>query len=141
MGYKTADPTDIPEVAAYMEAEEMLRLFLEARPDFAKTLREMIHDLDQKRQAADKVVKARGVVCGPWKVHSVRTTYNADLLYDLIGKEQFLAVGGVEETVVQKTVDKKKLEAAIAKGELQADTIAEIKKESLAYKAPKGFEF
>lgn len=141
MSYKTVDPSDIPEVAAYVEAEEMMRAFVEGHPEFAKTVRGLLHDLDQKRQAAEKVVKARGIVCGPWKVHSVRTSYDAGLLCSLLGEKQFLEIGGAVEQITQRKVDKKKLEMAIAKGEVPADTVKEVKKDSLAYKGPKGFDW
>lgn len=132
------DPSEIPEVAEYMVADEELKEFIEqiqeTNPEVLETLRELTERRNAALEAADKTVRAREAACGPFLVHIVKTTYNAEALYDALGEEKFTQLGG---TVTKKPVyeiDGKRLEAAIAMGKLSAEIVAAVKTRQVQFK-------
>lgn len=137
MAAKTVPVQAVPEVAAYMEAEERLQQWLQVNEANLQPLRDLMEDVRYKRQAADKVVRSQGILCGPWTQHSLKVTIDTITLVDAIGPEQFLAIGGEKATQVTYTIDKKKLEMAIANGTIDKELAEKVRKESIAYSAPK----
>lgn len=130
-------PEEVPEVAAFVEAEEILQQFIAGHPEVFQTFRILMEDRNTKRQAADKVVRALGVVCGPWELSSKRTGIKAEALLDALGREKFLAVGGTIETKPVYSVDKKRFEQAVATHQVPAELAKEVVVDTIAYSAPK----
>lgn len=94
-------------------------------------------DVEQKRQVADKLVRSTGKSCGPWEAFTEQKTYNAQELYNLMGEEKFLALGGVlrEETIYD--VDKSKIDIAISQKLIPKEVAEVIRKITPKYRAPK----
>jgi hypothetical protein len=77
------------------------------------------------------------VSCGSWELYQKQTTYDADALYDALGMEKFMAVGGTLNTVTKRDIDKTKFKAAIARNDVPPEVVESISKISPRYHAPK----
>jgi hypothetical protein len=139
MGKRLNDiPVDaIPEVAEFVDRNGMLEAFMESHKGIFETYRSLQAAAEQALEAADKTVRAQGVSCGPWERYQIRTTYNAEALYEALGRDGFLAIGGKLVTKTGYEVEGKRLETAIARGEIPKSVIDTVKKEVASYHAPK----
>jgi hypothetical protein len=130
----------VPEVAAFEEAAAQLAQFRAANQQVFDEYEERARDLNQKMQAADKVVRSKQVSCGSWEWYQTQVSYDADALYEALGREKFMQVGGKLQTTTKRSVDKTKVEAAIARKDIPQKVVEHIKKESPRYHAPKPIE-
>lgn len=137
---KQVPENDIPEVMAFLEAKDSLQQLREDHPQVFEALDSLVMDYNTLLEAADKVVKAKGVSCGPFHLISSSNSYDPEKLYDSLGHERFLEVGGKMTTVTQYEVDKAKLEAFIAAGTLDKATLEEVRTITPRYKKPKKIE-
>ena len=131
------DPNSIEEVRAYEEAKEMLDLFVENNIQTFETYRNLVEELNIKRQAADKVVREKKVSCSDWDWYQTQITYDPEKLYEHMGRDEFLKVGGTLRTQTVYSIDKSRVEASISKGAIPKDVVEDIKKETAKYHAPK----
>jgi len=137
MGLKRVPPDDIPEVRDFMEADEVLQQFMRNRPEVFDTMRTLLEERNSKLQAADKVIRARGVVSGPWKVHSTKVVVDGAAMFEALGEAGFLAAGGTFTTVTQYTVDKAALDLAIAGNKVPAEKVDTFRTVSVSVSSPK----
>jgi hypothetical protein len=135
--YNSIDPSQIPEVMAFEEAQQMLDVFKDKHSHIFQEYDELIQARNIKLEAADKVVRAKKVSCGDWELYQRQKTFDADALYEALGRDQFLAVGGVLQTVTNRSIDKAKLEASIARGDIPKKVLDVVVSESPRYHAPK----
>ncbi len=126
---------DIPEVQAFIAAKERLDKFKQDNAQFFKWLEDLAGDYNDKLSEAVKVVRAKDVSCGPFDRFQEATTYDADAMYDLLGREKFLEYGGSEETVKKRGVDKKRVDMNIDNGNIDADMAKLIRKTSGKYRS------
>ena len=134
---KRVEPDEIPEVQEYMDAKAMLDAYIHHNQSVFEQYRELAENVNRARESADKVVRAKEVSCGPWDIYQTQTTYDANVLYEALGREGFMRVGGKVQMQAAYEVDKAKVEAAIARGEIPPELVSSVKKESPRYKAPK----
>lgn len=137
MARNSVNVEEIPEVQEYVEAKNMLDAFIQHNMSFYDRYRELAENVNRAREGADKIVKARVVSCGPWEIYQEQTTYDAAALYEALGREEFLRVGGKVQMQAVYDVDKSKVEAAIARGDIEPEVVPSVKKVSPRYKAPK----
>lgn len=131
-------PTDtFPEVTAYLQAKEQLDAWIQANEAIIAPLRHLMEQERTTRQAADKVVRANGVLCGPWKKHRDSVSVDAEKLVDMIGLEAFLSIGGTRETEVKYSLAAKTLDLAKARNLVSEETVQAVKTTSMSYSAPK----
>lgn len=128
---------DIREVAEFEAAKIRLERMKDAYFDVLDQFGGLVEDYNTKLEAASKAVAARGVECGDFTIHTVRKSYNAEKLFDLLGKEGFQKVGGIVETKRVLSIDKKILEASILTNAVPAQVVQEVVSETIAYKKPK----
>lgn len=131
------DPHDIPEVVAYMEAEDQLRDFLENNPEFNEVYKHLVERRNDALEQADKAVRRTGQACGPFAIFRSSPEYDLNALYEAVGRDKFLQMGGVIETVTTYKLDKQKIEAAVGRGDLPPALVAEVRKTSVRYSTPK----
>ena len=137
MANNPVDPESIQEVQQYEEAKEMLEVFTESNKSTFDTYQVLVEDLNTKRDAADKVVRAKKVSVSDWDWYQTTVKYNAEKLFDHMGREGFLAVGGKLNTQTVYDIDKAKVVASINKGAIPKDVIEDVKTETPKYHAPK----
>jgi hypothetical protein len=127
---------EIPAVAEYNEAKEMLQAFCEANENTFKYYDTLVENLNQKLEAADKIVKSEGVSCGDWELYQYATKYNAIALYEALGREQFLKVGGKLEKITNYAVDKVKIQSAIASKAISKEIADQVVSKNPMYHSP-----
>lgn len=137
MSHNPVDPNTIPEVVAYREIKEMIDIFKKRHDHVFSAYDKLLDELSQKRGAADKVVRAKEVSCDDWDLYQFQTKINPDKLYNALGMDDFLRVGGTTSTQTIYQVDKAKLEAAVARGEVPKEVADEVIVRSPRYHAPK----
>lgn len=130
----------IREVQDFLEAKAKIDRLKESFPEVFETLDHLKNEYNAALQAADKKVRAMGVSCGPFTVMNTAVTYDADKLFEELGKDEFLRVGGVIKTVTQYEVDKAKLEAHITSNSVPQEVTDVVKKVSPRYKKPSPIE-
>ncbi len=130
--------SEIPEVAEFEEADHMLRTFMEEHKDVFHRYEQLAGQYNQRRQAADKAVRAADVTCGPWNRFSQQIKINWKGLYDYLGgdKEKFMSVGGSISRVTQYTGSREELEVRIASGEIPEEEAEAFRTISGRYKKP-----
>jgi hypothetical protein len=134
---ETKSPEEIPEVKAYVEAETELRGFIAQNQQVFDTFGQLAEAVNDARSQADKAVRTEGVSCGPWDQYQIQTKYNARVLYEALGREEFLDVGGKLNTTTVFDVDKAKVKAAIARGDIPKDVAEQVVDKIPKYHAPK----
>jgi hypothetical protein len=127
------DPLTIPEVVDFINAKGMLEDFKNSYPEIFQQLSELVDQYNTTLEQADKVCRAQGVSCGPFQIKHFTVRYNAESLYNAVGRDQFLAVGGKIETQTVYDVDKGRLEAAIAQRRVPESVVEEVRAEGPTY--------
>jgi hypothetical protein len=128
--------SSIIEVMDYITVRDELLDFKKKHATLFGLYDELLAEYRQKLQAADKAVRSRGVSCADWVYYQEQTKYNAEALYTALGRENFLSVGGILETVTTYGLDKKKLEAAHAKKEVSDAVMDQVKTTIKKYHVP-----
>ena len=132
----TKQSHEIPEVAAFEQAKATLESFRSANQQFFQIYDAMIEEYNQKREAADKVVRAEDVRCGDWDQYQRFTKYDAEKAYSSLGRETFIEVGGVVRNKAELKLDAKKFEMSIAQGRVPAEVAEECTTIESRYHAP-----
>lgn len=131
------DPAEVPEVQQHLEAKQRLESLMAAYPGVFEEYAESVNVYNATLEAAEQKVRALGVTCGPIKILSYSTKFNAQALYDSMGRDSFLQVGGSEQTIKQYDVDKKIFEAAVVQGKVPSNVISAVVTTAPSYKVPK----
>lgn len=97
----------------------------------------IIEEYNAALEEADGAVRARGISIGDFKIAREFDEYNADKLFELVGEEKFLELGGAETMVRKLSVDKIKLRSFIAAGKLPRLVIDQIQTRQRQYSTPK----
>ncbi len=134
------DPSEVPEVAAFLDARERLDNFVAAFPEVFKSYARLVEDYNAALESAGKAVRAREISCGPFECFEVRVTYDADKLYEAVGEQRFLSLGGTIKTQPVYEVNKDRLRAAIAQNALGAGVAELVEKKSYRYHVPNKLE-
>lgn len=138
MPYNPVDPKSISEVVEYEEAKEMVQAFVDNNKATFEAYFNLQDILAQKREAADKVVRAQGVSVSDWDLYQYSTKINEDALFNALGMDDFLSIGGTVETKTKYIIGKTAIEAAIARKEISDELAAEVVTKVPYYHAPKG---
>lgn len=127
----------IQAVKEFETTEKSIALFKQDNGQLMEEYGALLEEREQKRQAADKLVRALDVSYGPWDRYQERTSYNVDALVQLIGKKKFMEIGGTESTAIEYSIDGQKIELAIASKVIPAEIVPDVKTVSPSYHAPK----
>ena len=131
-------PDNIPEVAAYQDAEEARETFRATHSQVFEQYDALVEDSNQKLEAADKRVRAARITCGAWRVKHKIIKWDFEGLCEYRGRERFLEIPGTTiHTVTAKGGDRARIEAAYAAGTISAEEAEMFRKETVAYAAPK----
>lgn len=133
---KTVPENDIPEVKHFLEVQKQIESLKEGYPEVFERLGQLQQDYNQALEAAEKVVRGKQVSCGPFNLYQWQTTLDAEKLYEELGKDEFLKVGGKIQTVTTYDLDKNKFEAHVTAGTVPSEVVDVVKKTSPRYKKP-----
>lgn len=131
---------EIPEVSAFAEVKAKYEAFKTANPEFFDYLNALTEEYNTAWEAAEKAVKSRGVSCGDFVLYQFATKYKPDLLFQAMGHDRFLAVGGVVATKTVYDVDKTRVDSAIASGAIPPAVAAEVRVQEARYHKPDKLE-
>ena len=137
MTFQRISETSVPEVASFVESANRIEDFVKSHAKVFSQFRELVEDHNQKLQAADAAVRQRDVSCGPWDKYAERINWDENILFESLGKDEFLNLGGKIETVQRRTFNKDKAEALAKSGQLPPNVVAAARSVVAAYHAPK----
>ena len=127
----------IPEVLAFKMAEEELQEFKAHHAKVFEAYSSIVEKRNATLEAAAQVMHAGGFSCPEFKLSHFVTKYDPEEMYNVLGRDIFLAVGGKIEQKDAYDIDKDRFEAAYAQGKLSKDVVDKVRKESPVYKKPK----
>ena len=125
------------EVDDFLVAQERYFQWQRAYPAAYEALMAIQQEYNATLEAAEKLCRAQGRSEGPFIIKSSRQNYDAEKLFDELGKDQFIAVGGVIENVVSYSVDKTVLQSKIASRKISPEVVEAISKPVHVFAAPK----
>lgn len=134
MAKKTLSVDEVPEVRKFMEAQQKLQRIKEAYPEASAAFAQVADEYNSSLQAAEKAVKAVACSCGPFQVISTAEAFDADMLYELLGQEVFLAIGGKMKTVRVVEIDKDRVNAALVNGKIDTNIADSARKLTTRFK-------
>lgn len=126
----------IPEVAEYERVLAVYNKFRKDNPTYFRILDELLEELNSKMEAAEKVVRSRHVSCGSFHLFQKNVKVDSNKVYDIIGRERFLKIGGEESTIITRRITKEALEAAVQQKLVDEKEIAPARTEEDRYHAP-----
>jgi hypothetical protein len=133
---ETVPPSTFPEVRAFLKAKKALDELRATSPRFFEDLRAIAELWNPTLDAADKVVRAAGVSCGPFELYSHVTKYSANALLIAVGEGRFQVFGGATENVPEHTIDKEAFKALVAQGKVANEIIAAVVTHEPRYHKP-----
>jgi hypothetical protein len=132
MQKKTAshlEPIEVPEVVEFLDAQNAIEAFKEEHGPVFAQLAELTERYNTTLEQADKACRSKEVSCGPFNLYQFTTKYDAEALFNAIGRDQFLAVGGKMDVVTTYAVDRGRLEACIAQSKVPSEVVEHVRKE------------
>jgi nicotinic acid mononucleotide adenylyltransferase len=129
-------PAKPPRTSSLKEFERFERA-QEALEEALNPLQPLIEEYNAALEEVDGAVRARGISVGDFKIVREFDEYNADKLYELVGKDKFLELGGTESQIRKLSIDKTKLRSFIAAGKLPKAIVDQIQTRQRQYSTPK----
>jgi len=133
---QTIHPDKVKKVKRYLDALERLQAFKAEHYELFQEFAQLLQEYNAALEDAEKEVRAKGINCGPFTVCGEMTKIDVDKLYDELGEDDFLRVGGSIETKRVLAVDKKKFEALAESGSLPKEVVEACFTKTLKFKAP-----
>lgn len=131
---------EVPEVAQFEAVKSKYEAFREANPEFFQYLEGIMTEYNIAHESAMKAVRARGVSAGDFILYQFATKYDPDALFDSMPRDEALAVGGIESTRTVRSVDKARVDSAIASGAIPSTVAPRIRTNEPRYKKPSKME-
>lgn len=121
----------------YEGALRVLDMFKIENSAIFQNYAQLLDEVEQKRQVADKLLRSLNASYGPWELFSEQRSYDAQALYNLVGEQRFLELGGriSQQTVYE--IDKEKAEIAINAKKIPTEAVDSVRKITPKYRSPK----
>jgi len=139
MKKKTAtkvDPGTVPEVVEFLDAQGAIEDFKNENAAVFEQLAELTDRYNSALEQADKACRSKEVTCGPFVLKHFATKYDAEALYNAVGRDAFLNLGGKIGTATTYDVDKGRLEACIAQNKVPDEVVSHVRKEVPNFSKP-----
>ena len=136
----TVSPEEIPEVQNLLAAEKEIAELISENPEFYRRLQELVEERNTLLQAAEKVVRSKGVTCGPFMKHSETLDINVEKLFDELGPDTFKEVGGYTETVTAYKIDRTRFTSHLDAGHIPEEIKESCTAPKLSYKKPDAYK-
>jgi hypothetical protein len=127
---------EIPEVAAFEEVRERMKAVRDANAQFFSELDSLAEEYNDKRAAAIRATKAQEVSSGCIVMYQWSTKYDAEVLYQSLGHQGFLNVGGKVSQVADYSIDKARFESAHKSGQINDEVYNRVVTKSPRFKKP-----
>lgn len=122
----TIEPEEVPEVLALQEAIENLNNWKKTYQGAYDEFIELGIQYNTALEAADKVMRAREASSGPIEMLGYSASFNANALYDAVGREDFLKLGGSVQTIQQYDIDKKQFEGYVVQNKVPKAVVEKV---------------
>jgi hypothetical protein len=123
---ETVAPSSIAEVKAFLKAKATLDALKVKHPRAFAELLELAKPYNATCEAAAKVVRARRCSSGPFDLYTFRPKYDAEALYEAVGRQRFAQSGGVIEPKESRSIDTERFEALVACEKLPRDIVDKV---------------
>lgn len=133
---KRVPVAEIPEVQELEDLRQEIEALKARNPDVFMLLSDLVDRYNAALEVADKAVRERGVSCGPFDNFSVAVKYDPVKMFDELGEDLFLQVGGSTTTVTEYVIDAKRVEAAIAGKKIPDECVEHFRKIEKKYHKP-----
>lgn len=127
----------VPEVKALLDLEQEITALKADYPDVFAQYKDLADRYNAALDAADKAVRARKVACGPFDNFTSAPNFDPEKMYEELGVDLFLRCGGSTKTKTLYEVDKHKVEAAIATGQIPVECAKEFRTIKRSWHKPK----
>ncbi len=128
---------DVREVQDLVDIENEIKALKAENPEVFTLLADLVDRYNAQLEIAAKVVRARGVSCGPFENFSTVVKYDPEKMYEELGEDLFLKCGGTLSQTTVYDVDQKKVEAAIAGKLLPEESVEHFINVTHKYHEPK----
>jgi hypothetical protein len=132
----SVDPSGVEEVMMLLSVERELRELIASNPEFYEKFSKLAIQRNELLISAEQRVRNMGVTCGPFVKLSESTKINAEKLFEELGEEQFLNLGGYTEKVIDYKVDRTRVLAYHESGMIPAEVSKACIRLELRYKKP-----
>ncbi len=126
----------IAAVQAYERAYKKVASFVREHSDVFGGYRKLLETLESKRLVADAKMRATDASFGDWK-RSEQRSYDVALLCETIGLAAFIDLGGSVTQEPVYSLEKEKIELAIAEKKITDTIVDSIRTITPKYQAPK----
>lgn len=130
------DPLEVPEVIAFIEMQDTLREFQEEHKEVFEPYAALVEQYNTALEAAAQTCKVREISVGPFDLYQFTTKYDPEKLFNAVGRDTFLQIGGKLDTQTVYTLDKGRFEACVMQNKVPADVVAEVRKETPNFHKP-----
>lgn len=131
-----ARETDFPEVLAFLQAKADLEEFKQQNQELFDTLEALGERYNTALEAAEKVCRAAEVNCGPFDLYQFTTKYSGEKLFNAVGRDKFLELGGAIGSKPTYEIDKSRFEAAVAAKKVSKEIVSQVRTETPNYHKP-----
>lgn len=136
-----AVPADaIKQVKAFQEIETRIMNFKSLHSEIFQQFAYLLDEYNDALTEADREVRALGVSCAPFVICGETTKIDAQKLYDELGEEAFLKVGGVIEIQRIHSIEKNTFETMANDKSIPQEVVDSCRSQSLRYTTPKKIE-
>jgi hypothetical protein len=133
--------SEVPEIVELEEASKKVKRFMAKHRVLMAELSGLVFQYNRALDAATKAVNAKahdadaGVNCGPFVFKYFRRSYNADMLFDLVGKAEFKKLG-CEVVPSYQVIDKAKLQRNMESGRVPKSVVEAVMKKTAVFEKP-----
>lgn len=127
------DLSEIPEVVEFLDMQDTIKEFKEEHAAVFAQLEQLTEKYNAVLEQASKAVRDKQVTCGPFVLKHFSTKYDAEALYNAVGRDAFLDMGGKVGSVTTYDLDKGRLEACIAQNKLPPEVVDRVRTETPNY--------
>lgn len=128
------------KVGVFLEAKDRLNAFREMHQEVFDQLDEILEEYNRALEDAEKEVRSKGESDGPFVVSGQQTSLDVDKLYDWMGHENFLMIGGTISVRQVLGMDMKRFESFVAAGVVPKEVLEECYQVKPRFRAPKKVE-
>lgn len=130
---------DNEAVEYFQYMRRMIEAFKKENEAVLQQYAALCEEYNTAREAAERFVRETGTPCEGFQILSKSNRYDAELLYESIGPEEFLKVGTLE-MVQRLSVSRDRFEAAVAAGRIDPKIVQRVKSTQVRLHAPKKAE-
>jgi hypothetical protein len=136
---KAHNPTaveEIPEVAAFEEVKQRMQQVRDTNAEFFAGFEALAEEYNEKLNAAVRATKSREVSCGDFILYQFGTGYDWEVLYQSLGHQGFLDVGGKVSQIASYDGNKQRFEAAHKSGQVSDEVYNRVVKKTPRFRKP-----